>query len=109
MKRPRRSSRITRTVDELSDQAQQAADQTASPLADVIAATKTAMRGGVDPYLLVGVLLEAIVQILTTDVPPERRPATELATLTILQQRLARPKVACGGLSDPCNPEPEAT
>ncbi len=109
MKRPRKTSRITRTVDALADQAQSAANQAANPLADVVTATKTAIRGGVDPYLLVGVLLEAIVQILTTEIPPERRPATELATLLMLQQRLARPKVMCGDRSDPCNPEPEIT
>ena len=101
MKRPRKPSRISQTVDALSDQARLAADQTANPLADVIAATKTAMRGGVDPYLLVGVLLEAIVQVLSTGIPEERRPGTDLATVMMLQQRLARRKVTCDGRSDP--------
>jgi hypothetical protein len=96
MKRPRKQSRIARTVNTLSDQARQAADQTPNPLAEVIAVTKTAMQGGVDPYLMVGVLLEAIVQILTSDIPPERRPATELATVVMLKQRLARPRETCG-------------
>ena len=109
MKRPRKQSRIARTVNTLSDQARQAADQTPNPLAEVIAVTKTAMQGGVDPYLMVGVLLEAIVQILTSDIPPERRPATELATVVMLKQRLARPKETCGDGSDPANPAPEAT
>jgi hypothetical protein len=100
---------MAQTVSELSDQAQQAADQTANPLPAVVAAIKTAMQSGTDPYLLVGVLLEGIVQTLTSAIPPERRPATELATLTMLQQRLSHPSVVCGGTVDPCNPTPDIT
>jgi hypothetical protein len=109
MKHPRKQSRIARTVTTLSEQAEQAAAQTANPLADAIAAIKAAMKGDTDSYLLVGVLLEAIVQILTTDIPAERRPATELATLLMLEQRLARAGAVCGSPPDPCHPPPETT
>jgi hypothetical protein len=104
MTRSPRKSRITKTVGALSEQAQQAAAGADNPLEAVIASIKAAARSDADPYLLVGVLLEAIVQVLTTNIPPERRPGTELATLMMLRQRLARPQTdrnrqadACGG------------
>jgi hypothetical protein len=109
VKRPRKRSHLTQTVSQLSTQAQEAANQTVSPLPEVVASIKGAMQGGVDPYLLVGVLLEAIVQTLTTTIPPEQRSATDLATLTMLEQRLADPPVLCGGRPGPCHPTPETT
>jgi hypothetical protein len=82
------------------------AEQTASPLTDVIRSVKVAMREGVDPYLLAGALLEAIVQTLASGVPAERREATELALVTMLQQRLGHSAKRMNGAA-PCSSAPE--
>jgi hypothetical protein len=87
MKQPRKSSDIAKTINALSDQARQAAEQTPDLLAELSVLIKTTMHSDADPYLLMGVLLEGIVQTLTLRIPPERQPDTELATLLMLKQR----------------------
>jgi hypothetical protein len=95
MKRPRRNGRIASTVDALSAQARDAAEATPNPLTELSGLIRTTMEGDADPYVLAGVLLEGIVQVLATRIPPERRAATELATLLMLKQRLAGASSLC--------------
>jgi|SRR4051794_3879524 len=101
MKRPRKISSITKAVNALSTQAREAAEQAPNPLADLTSQIKLSIDGEVDAYLLVGVLLEGIVQTLTTRIPSERQPATELATLLMLKQRLES-SALCRQRPDPC-------
>jgi hypothetical protein len=42
----------------------------------------------IDPYLLVGILLEGMVHTVSLRIPQDRQPDTVLATLTMLQQRM---------------------
>jgi hypothetical protein len=96
MQRPSPASPIAHTVDTLTAQARQAAEATPCPLNELIGSIKTTLASEADPYLLVGVLLEGIVQVLAKRVPTERKPATEVAAMLMLQQRLGATAAACG-------------
>jgi hypothetical protein len=103
--KPTRKSRSSRAVRKLSSQAEQAAARAPDPLAELALAIKNAMRGGTDPYVMLGVLVEGMAQTLVARIPAERHDSTLAAALVTLRQRLAD-----GGASPPeshrCDQQP---
>jgi hypothetical protein len=102
---PTRKNRTSRAVKKLSSQAEQAAAHAPDPLADLSRATKIAMQGETDPYVMLGVLVEGMVQTLVTRIPPERHGSTLAAAMVTLRERLADRGVAPGE-SDRCYQQP---
>lgn len=75
-------------VDGLAEQARQLADRMPNRLADLTQEIRSLIDGDVDPYMLMGVLLEGLVQTVSTRIPVARQEDTMLATLIMLRQRL---------------------
>ena len=94
--KPTRKTPNARTVRKLSSQAQQAAAQVPDPLAELSVAIKAALQSEADPYVMLGVLLEGMTQILVTRIPPGRHHGTLSAALVMLRQRLAAGGAAPG-------------
>lgn len=75
-------------VDGLAEQARQLADRMPNRLADLTREIHSLIAGEVDPYMLMGVLLEGLAQTVSARIPAARQPDTMLATLMMLRQRL---------------------
>lgn len=70
--------------------AEQAAALTADPIATLGSSIRSMIAAPTDPYLLIGVLLEGMVQTLARCIPPERQVETVAATSLMLRTRLKR-------------------
>lgn len=75
-------------VARLVSAAERAARETPDPIEALVDQIRSVMADAVDPYLLVGALLEGIVQTLMSCIPLELREATMAATLALLRGRL---------------------
>jgi hypothetical protein len=56
--------------------------------AETAAMIKNGSTLGVDPYVMVGLLVEGVVHIITTAVPAERRAEVASAALQLLADRM---------------------
>jgi hypothetical protein len=80
---------------------------TGNPLTALNLAVRELIASEVDPYLLMGVLLESMVQTLKARIPTTRQPDTIMATLLMLQNRMKSaaeetdPQGCCDSPSDP--------
>ena len=103
--RPTRKRANARAVRKLSNQAEEAAAQVPDPLAGLSGAIKAALQSEADPYVMLGVLLEGMTQVLVTRIPSGRHHGTLSAALVLLRQRLADRGVAPGQV-DRCDQQP---
>ncbi len=92
-------------VDGMSDEARQLAGHMPNPLTDLAHRIRSLSASEVDPYLLMGVLLEGMVHTMANRIPADRQPDTVLATLTMLQQRMKQ-QVNDSTEQDRCNSVP---
>jgi hypothetical protein len=75
-------------VEELLALARNVAAGGPNPLAELGTGIRALIASEVDPYLLMGVLLEGVVQTLATRIPASRQDDALLASLLILLNRL---------------------
>ena len=83
---PQEQPRAFPVVLKIVAQAESVAGQVADPLAELVRAIETAMRGTADPYVLLGVFVEGIARTVGT-IPPCRQSTALLATFAMLQER----------------------
>ena len=74
-------------VADLAELATQAALTADCPLRALSVALNATMQSDVDPYVLLGVLVEAIVQTMAGNIPPERHAGAVMATALLLRER----------------------
>lgn len=89
-------------VDGMSDEARRRTGHMSNPLIDLAHQIRSLAASEVDPYLLVGVLLEGMVHTVSNRIPTDRQPDTVLATLMMLQQRMKQ-RVADPTEQDRCD------
>ena len=75
-------------IEDLIRQVETKAANEADTLALVVALIKVAVRSEVDPYLLNGVLIEAIANTIHSRIPGRRRRQVATETIRLLQERL---------------------
>ncbi|MDR3538183.1 MAG: hypothetical protein P4L71_16940 [Acetobacteraceae bacterium] len=96
---------IFKAVDGMSDEARHIAGQMPNLLVDLAQRIRSLAASEIDPYLLVGVLLEGMVHTVSNCIPTDRQPDTMLATLMLLQQRMKK-GVSDSTERDRCNSVP---
>ena len=75
-------------IEDLIRQVETKAANEPDTLALVVALIKVAVRSEVDPYLLNGVLIEAIANTIHSRFPGRRRRQVATETIRLLQERL---------------------
>jgi hypothetical protein len=80
--------RSFKAIDHLIRQAEEAATSELDPIELVAALIRLTADRGVDPYLLMGTLVEGLANTLTKHIPPERQRDTAAATLKLFLARV---------------------
>jgi hypothetical protein len=75
-------------VDDLIHQAERAAASKPDQVQLVAEVIRLTGDGGVDPYLLIGILIEGVVHTLANHIPAERQTEVAAATVRLLLNRL---------------------
>jgi hypothetical protein len=79
-------------VEGMSEDARRLREQAGNPLMTLADTIRGLIASEVDPYLLSGILLEGVAQVVAARIPANRQADTVMATITLLEQRLK----ACG-------------
>lgn len=77
-----------RALDRLIQQANQLTDSKPDSMQMLAEMIRLVGADGCDPYLIIGVLVEAVAHTLANQIPAERRDKTALALMKLLWDRL---------------------
>jgi hypothetical protein len=91
-------------IDDLIQQAERAAAATPDQVRLVVELVRLIDERGVDPYLLIGTLLEGAVHTLANHIPPERQRETAEQLRRLLVERFKGARVGVGRLQPRLSP-----
>jgi hypothetical protein len=84
------------TVAEIARLAHGAAAAVPDPTCELIKTIRVTMATGADPYIVIGILIQAAATVVTKSIPPQARPKVATASVAMLinclQSNEAKPR-----------------
>jgi hypothetical protein len=84
----------TATVAKIARLAHEAAAAVPDPADELVKAIRAAMATDADPYLVIGILIQATATVVSESIPPQARPEVAAASIAMLINRLRANRAA---------------
>lgn len=81
------------TVAEIARLAHEAAAAVPDPAGELVKAIRATMASDADPYIVIGILIQAAATVVSESIPPQERPRVAAASVAMLINCL-QPNVA---------------